>query len=156
MVTNRRENPCNHRVADFSMLHSITGDPYTVKWMDIFYLVNVPPKALHSCTCTWANHPSWGVIRTSTSYNLKLFASPWYFWIKIHETCNSAILAFFHSLAGNVAFLDVVRSWFWRHIFMSSRHVGPPHPTCRWHHVMSGSFFPCRMSCRCLIADMSW
>ena len=25
MVTNKRENPCNHRVADFSMLHSITG-----------------------------------------------------------------------------------------------------------------------------------
>jgi len=27
-------------------------------------------------------------------------------------------------LAGNVAVLDVVRSWFGRHVFVSSRHVG--------------------------------
>ena len=59
-------------------------------------------------------------------------------------------------LAGNVAVLDVVRSLFWRHGVMSSRHVGPTRPTCRRHHVMSGSFFLCRMSCRYLIADMSW
>jgi len=59
-------------------------------------------------------------------------------------------------LAGNVVFSDVVRSWFWRHVFVSSRHDGPTQPTCRRHHVMSGSFFLCRMSCRYLIADMSW
>jgi len=60
------------------------------------------------------------------------------------------------SLAGNVVFSDVVRSWFWRHVFVSSRHDGPTRLTCRRHHVMSGSFFLCRMSCRYLIADMSW
>jgi hypothetical protein len=59
-------------------------------------------------------------------------------------------------LAGNVVFSDVVRSWFWRHGVVSSQHVGPTRPTCRRHHVMSGSFFLCRMSCRYLIADMSW
>ncbi len=59
-------------------------------------------------------------------------------------------------LLGNVAILDVVSSWFWRHGVVSSWHVGPTRPTCRRHHVMSGSFFLCRMSCRYLIADMSW
>jgi hypothetical protein len=58
------------------------------------------------------------------------------------------------SLAGNVVILDVVDSWFWRHVFVSSRHDGPTRPTCRRHHVMSGSFFLCRMTCRYLIADM--
>ena len=60
------------------------------------------------------------------------------------------------NLAGNVAVLDIVRSWFWRHVFVSSRHVCPTRPTCRRHHVMSGSFFLCRMSCLYLIADMLW
>jgi hypothetical protein len=60
------------------------------------------------------------------------------------------------NLAGNVAVLDIVWSWFWRHVFVSSRHVCPTRPTCRRHHVMSGSFFLCRMSCLYLIADMSW
>ena len=46
-----------------------------------------------------------------------------------------------NTLAGNVAILDVVRSWFWRHVFVSSRHVGPTRPTCRRHHVMPGTFF---------------
>jgi len=52
--------------------------------------------------------------------------------------CLSALV----TLAGNVVVLDVIRSWFWRrHVFVSSRHVGPTRPTCRRHHVMSGTFF---------------
>jgi len=59
-------------------------------------------------------------------------------------------------LAGNVVFSDVVRSWFWRHVFVSCWHDGPTRPTYRRHHVMAGSFFLCRMSCRYLIATMLW
>ncbi len=61
-----------------------------------------------------------------------------------------------HTLSGNVVFSDVVRSWFWRHVFVSCWHDGPTRPTCQRHHVMSGSFFLRCMSCRYLIADMSW
>ena len=65
--------------------------------------------------------------------------------VEFFEYLQKSIMKFYPDaapiLAGNVAFLDVVNSWFWRHVFVSSRHVGPTRPTCRRHHVMSGSFF---------------
>jgi hypothetical protein len=60
------------------------------------------------------------------------------------------------SLSWKFRHFRVVNSWFWWHVFVSSQHVGPTRPTCRQHHVMSGSFFLCRMSFRYLIADMSY